>query len=64
MAARHKVVHKSPLQRLSGRVAQRRQLERMSWADRGARTCEVCDITYMAPADAAACQRWHYGTGD
>lgn len=61
--AKTRVVNRRPLARLSGRVAQPRAIAGMGWKERGQRTCGVCDITYLAPADASSCEDWHYGKG-
>jgi hypothetical protein len=58
-----KVVHVGPLQRLKSHVAQPKQLKNMTPRTLHACTCDYCDITYLEPADALACERWHYGAG-
>lgn len=58
-----KVVNRKPLQRLSGRVAQPKVMAGMTWSKRAVRTCSYCDITYLGPDDATACEAWHEGKG-
>lgn len=50
---------KEPDQRLKNRVATIAELRAMTKAERKARTCRTCDITYKSADNAQQCARHH-----